>query len=345
MNIIPPHRITIEDLLPKPFIMDFIPTDSIRAGNDSPDFWDPIGEHIKRGTFQYENQDIEDEILLYGKTPAEILRKKQYRLLFAFLGMFGFMLLLIFIFPRVDKDWLLISILFWFPFLSMTRRIQILQADTIKKKICDQERWEYCPAIRKSKWKALSNAYPEIFRGNSPNIQDEIWGDFQHNEQKVFFWSGIFEHEAGDQNSRSSINHETLFAFPIQKKINSPFLMTTKEPVIGFLVRLFGIETIGTESIDFNKNFLVKGENSLEVVARLSPRMQELLMAFKKSEKSFTLLIEGELALFRIPGLLIKEMKTNFFESLSPHPDDTQFILERLKKMLDISTEMVVFLD
>ena len=106
---------------------------------------------------------------------------------------------------------------------------------------------------------------------------------------------------------------------------------------------------INTESSEFNKLFAVfyngrKDQKALEIVKTLSPALQIKLVELSQKEK-FSLLFRNDIAIFMINGKLLPRMKTNFFRAIKLHPADKTFIENRINTILDISSEMMKYLD
>lgn len=121
------------------------------------------------------------------------------------------------------------------------------------------------------------------------------------------------------------------------------------DSVGGKIVNFFTRKNIDTESAEFNQAFDVyyagkKDEKALEIVKTLSPALQTNLIKLLEHEK-FSLMFRQDVVIFMMDGVLLKKMKTNFFRDVKLHPADKEFIENRINTILDISSEMVEYLD
>jgi phage pi2 protein 07 len=235
-------------------------------------------------------------------------------------------------------------------------RILSLQRDLIKIIIADEYNWVYSPDKRRNRWMDLVRVYPELFkRGNrDQNFQDEFWGKFSGKRQMVDFWSGMFEYttERGSGKHRSkSTYRKYVVALRLNKKLKSDFLLKPNSIEAWFLSFVRKNENINTESVDFNKCFSVfyngnKIEKQLEIIKTLSPSVQEKILNMREEQGKFSLQFRGETVLFVFSGYLLRRMKTNFFlRGVRLDPRDAKTIQDRMNSILDISSEIVPFLD
>jgi hypothetical protein len=324
------------------------------------EFWDPVGEVVTSGRFRISSEKIRKKHEEYKQNP-NIPRRNLF--LFSLPGIIT--ILLVIVFPGIietlagiseDGDGVMLLLVPFLPIFWYWRMIHKLQRDLVKMIIADDRGWMYSPDERRNRWMNLSKAYPEIFRkGNKDqNFQDEFWGTFEGKRQTVHFWSGIFEYttESGSgKNRRKVTKRKTAVALRLNKKLKSDFRLEPNG--FGASIKNFfrGDKNIRTESSEFNKYFSVyyngkKMQKQLEIVKTLSPSVQVRILEMTKKEGKFALQFRGETVIFVLNGKLLQKMKTNFFfKGVQLDPRDQKAIEDRLNTMLDISSDIVPFLD
>lgn len=324
------------------------------------EFWDPVGEIITKNRFKMSSDKIRNTFEQYKTNPNIPRRNLLFFSIPAILT-----ILLVIVYPSIlkvladlgdDGDGIWILLIPLLPIAWYWRKIHKLQRDLAKMIIADGHGWIYNPDERRNRWMNLSSIYPELFKkGNkNQNFQDEFWGDFEGEKQRVDFWTGIFEYttETGSGKNRHQVTRQkTAIALKLNEKLKSDFRLEPNG--FGSWIKNFfrGNKNIRTESSDFNKYFSVyyngrKMEKQLEIVKTLSPSVQVRILQMAKEQGKFALQFRGETVIFVFDGLLLKKMKTNFFfRGVKLDPRDQKAIEDRLNAMLDISSDIVPFLD
>ncbi len=320
--------------------------------------WDPAGEAITLNTFEAAQAKLQGTTKKYLERPTLPRRN----LLLLLLPIVATALLSIFV-PGFAQGIIQLDdgngiFLFLMPFLPATIYVGYvfsLQRDIIKMLIAQEENWIYSPSERPERWQVLVKKYPELFRkGNTgQNFQDEFWGTTEYHGKSVQFWAAIFEYVVESTDSKGRKNRSThrknVFAIKLHKRLTSDFRLEPEHLGIRML-NFFRKKEIDTESAAFNKTFAVfyngsKVEKQLEIVKTLSPSVQVRLLEMKEQFGRFTLQFRDDAIVIAFPGRMMRWMKTNFFLRVAVDDRDKAALRERLRSVLDISGDILRFLD
>jgi hypothetical protein len=229
-----------------------------------------------------------------------------------------------------------------------------LAIDLVKAEIARENHWLYDPEHDSSKWRQLSQYFPEIFqKGNkSQYVEDQFWGVFDKKGKQTHFNTGRFSYtiESGSGKNRNSTTYEKYyFIFAIPKDLKSRFYLYP-ENTFSKIGNFFSKKEINTESITFNKTFAFsyngkKGDNALHIVKTLSPAIQEKLIHLAKDKSDTNILFAHNTISFCFNGYMLNKTKTDFAKSLELAPEDKRIVEEQMNFLIDISTEMTRFLD
>ncbi len=320
--------------------------------------WDPVGETITLNTFSGIRKELEEKAQGYIENPS--IPKRNLLLLSipifvavsATLFIPGFA---IGVMSIDDGNGIFLFLLPFVPPVIYIGWVFKLQRDLIKMLIAQQEGWVYSPNERPNRWSKLVKKYPELLqKGDTDrNFQDEFWGMTEYQGKPVHFWSGIFEYvtESRDSKGRRSrtTHRQNVFAIQLRKKLQTDFRLVPEH--FGHrLLHWFRRKEIDTESTAFNKAFAVyyngeKVEKQLEIIKTLSPSVQMRLLQMRESFGKFSLQFRDDAVVIVFPGRLLKWMKTNFFRQVAVDVRDKEKLRNRLKSVLDISGDIIRFLD
>lgn len=321
-------------------------------------FWDPAGDNVFRGVFDGDKEKLKKVFERYKASPRTPLRNLLLLSIPILLEV-----ILIYLFPEIisilasgdDGDGLYVLFMPFMPALWYIYKIYKLQRDLVKMIIADENNWIYSPSERRERWNKLLNIYPEFLqKGNeNQNIQDEFWGKFDGDKQDTDFWSGVFEYTVVTRGSKGRKNrtkhYKTLFALKLNKKLSADFRLEPETSINRFFSFLRKKE-INTESAKFNKFFAFyyngeKADKEIEIIKILSPAVQVRLLDLVNQDSKFGIMFRDETVFFMFSGKLIKKMHTNFFKKVELDFRDQEVIQKRLHTMLEISSEIVPYLD
>ncbi len=320
--------------------------------------WDPAGETITLNTFHGVRQELEGKAKEYLENPS--IPRRNLLLLLSPVGVMALGLLFVPGFLqgllRIDEgNGIFLLILPFVPAAVYIGKVFKLQRDLIKMLIAQKEGWIYSPSERAERWQMLVKKFPELFqKGNaSRNFQDEFWGTTEYRGKPVHFWSGIFEYVVESTDSKGRRNRTTYrnnaFALQLRKQLKTDFRLAPEH--IGMrILNFFRRKEIDTESAEFNQSFAVfyngsKVDNQLEIVKTLSPSVQVRLLQMKERFGKFSLQFRDDTVMIVFPGRLLKRMKTNFFRQVAVDERDKEQLKDRLASVLDISSDILRFLD
>ena len=322
--------------------------------NKTRSVWDPAHEKINHFALERAQEKLNKKYEKYKKNPRLPLKN----LLLLCIPIFIEIILLI-LFPSIfaflnnsdsDSDSLEILVLPFLPAIAYYTKILFLQRDLIKLIIAKENNWLYSPDESPSHWRSMVNLYPEFFRkGNKKqNLQDEFWGKFNDQRYTVDFWTGIFEYTVKSRKKNIKFK-ETLFALHLNKKLKTD-LRLVPETTMNRFWNFFRKNEINTESAEFNQTFATfyagtKLEKEMDIIRILTPAVQVKLLDLKKSVGQFSILFRGETLLFAYKGPLLSKMHTNFFKKVEVDPRDREAIRKRLNDILDISSDIIQYLD
>lgn len=261
----------------------------------------------------------------------------------------------LFIFGVGDNLGIFLIILSWIYTGFLYKEIKKLTVDIIKLQIAKQKNWIYNPDEDYSKWKKLSQVYPELFdMGNEKQyIEDQFWGDINYKNKVFYFHSGLYSYDVVTRDSKGRRHSTTykkhFFNIYVSKSINCKFILTP-ENMFDKIGNMFSKKEINTESNRFNKTFAFsyrgpKEEQSQHIVKVLTPAVQEKLLSIHDRKKNPQILFNDNVISFMFDGTLFKKLHTNFKKSLDLDQRDVDFLTHELEDILDITTEMVQYLD
>ena len=317
--------------------------------------WTPTGKKIYAEDFEKGHNKLEKVFKKYTQKPGLPRRN-----LFLFLLPVIFATIYFGIFPESAQNILSSSeniqdvLVIFAPAMIYWWRVRSIQRDLIKSLIAKKNNWIYNPEKNPIHWAQFKGKFPEIFKKGTDgqNMQDEFWGKFKGKKQAVDFYSGLFQYTVttGSGKNRSSKTYtKTIFSIKLNKKLKSNFRLEP-ESFGSKILNFFSRKEIETESSEFNKTFAFyyngkKSQKALEIIKTLSPAVQLKLLNLKETEGNFTILFKEQLVLFVFKGKLLKKMKTNFFKKVELDPRDQKTIENRINNILDISTDMMQYLD
>ncbi len=312
--------------------------------------WDPAGEKITKKTFIGATKKLLTKYQVYKENPG-LIRRNAILLGLIPIGFFVLMPLVPalreLLFSGNDFNW--IGFLF-LPVIIYLARIHQLQRDLVKMVVADEYGWVYSSEKQKDRWSKLAGIYPHLFdKGSDQNIQDEFWGKFRGKKQTVDFWSGIFEYTTGS-GKQKTVHKKTAFALHLNTVLKSNFRLEPEGDSSSFFRFFRRKKEIDTESNAFNKTFAVfyngkKQEKQLEIIKILSPSVQVRLLEIANREGKFIIQFQKDTVVFIFQGLLLQNMKSNFFKKVSLDARDKKAINERINRILDITSDILPFLD
>lgn len=322
-------------------------------------FWDPAGEEISAEKLDGDITKLELKYLEYKGDPGAIKRNLFFCTLPAMITI-G----LVIMFPQIisslanagdDGQGLGLLFLPFIPLIWYIAHVFKVQIDVAKMMIAKKEGWLYSPAEKYSRWSGFCAKFPELFnKGHeNQNLQDEFWGTFEADRQKVHFWSGIFEYTIVTSGSKGRKSRRKVINTGIAMKLNKHLKTDFRLEPEGFLskfLNIFRSKEINTESHDFNQAFAFfyngkKSDEELQIVRVVSPSVQVRLLEMKEAEGPFCLQFRDDIVVFLFNRNLFKKMHTNFFRKVEIDQRDIEAIESRLKKLLHIAGDIVPFLD
>lgn len=326
-----------------------------RTVNKSRVFWDPLGESIYQGKFSTDNTKLQKKYAYYLKHPKAPLRNLLLFLIpvFLLIGVIGYG-------PAREIFWDLISsgnddnsegiiILPFIPAVIYYWRVRRLQIDLIKMLLADKFGWAYSSQQNTSRWKLLKTRFSEIFeKGNQRQyVEDEFWGVFEGNP----FWSALFHYEvrSGSGKSRTVRKYNrTVFCLQLRKIVAASFHIQ-KDSGMKFF-RFFKGKSVDTESTEFNNQFDVyssnkKVESPQKILEVLTPAVQMKLLELVRRNGKCEVLFKDDMVFFVFNGRPLKNMKTNFFKKVDISQKDQESLTHRFHDILDISDDIVPYLD
>ncbi len=328
-------------------------------------FWNPYGSRLKSDTYDSEIYEIKKE---YDKLSSDPLypnkhfKKLRKRGIIISAVLFLVMIFMNVILPKgleglgevLSKLFFYIVIFAFAPAVLYYLKIRRSENDLIKITIAKQNNWLYAPHKSSKHWQKLSIRYPEIFQvgDEDQTLQDEFYGKFHGHKSDVEFWTGYFEYSNvyySDGKKRKTRYSKTTIAVRVSKQIKARFYLKPEESITSFLNN-FRKKEISIESHDFNKSFAVfyngkKREKELDIVKVLSPAVQVKLLDMKEKEGNYSVFFHGDAVIFVFNGGLIKKKNTNFIRKVEIDPKDQNYIKDRLESILEISNEIVKYLD
>jgi len=319
--------------------------------------WDPTGVTPNLGVLSRQNannQVIYDEL---KKNPGHIKLKFYVILLLSFIAGGGIIASTIAF--RLDEEAFMFGLVIMFSIPGAYHmKWKKTGKDLIKSQIAKAKGWTYNPSQNAVLRFDYATLFKEIFRkgDESQVFEDIFWGRVKKGIKHHQFVAGNFEYytvSRGSKGRKHRTKHtENFFAIKLPQKIKTRFYIYP-EGLFSKIGNFFTKKELNTESNTFNKTFAFKyngskDEKAMEIVKVLSPRVQEELVRLNESgkNKGVSVLFSSDTVIFSFKGALLGKMKTDFvFKSTELHPDDTRLIEERLDKLIDISTEIVKYLD
>lgn len=340
--------------------------------------WSPTGTHIRPDFYERECKELLEKFEKYRRNP-----NLPRRYLFFFALPVAAEIIFFILAPRIlsgilqMQNGIFVPILPAIPLLIYVRHIRKLQTDLVKLMIARENKWIYSPRESPSDWSPLANRFPEIFLigGGYQNMQDEFWGTVQ----AISFYSGVFEYSVKGKNIQrrygarnweytktetpqmednfarkfnyhmKSKNYKTVFALQLNKTLQTDFRLEP-EGIVNKFLNIFRSGEIDTESAEFNKTFAVfyrgqKIEQELEIVKTLSPAVQIKLLELKKRRGGFTILFRDDTVIIAFDGNMFRHMHSNFFKKVELDPRDHDFMQTTIREVLDISTQIIPYLN
>jgi hypothetical protein len=242
-----------------------------------------------------------------------------------------------------------IVILPFLPYSAVYFYYKMLSRDLLKINVANINNWLYDPIEDRTRYNDLVKYFPEIFeKGNSNSqvIEDQFWGLKSSSYKNHYFYSSLFKYETGSGKSKTTI-YNNFFTFALPKTLKCRFHMFPETISFSFFKRKKEIET---ESIEFNKMFQfsyqgTKDKSALEIVKTLSPALQLKLIELTNLKGKYEILFAHNTITFLFKGFLLKDMKTNFRNSLDLNPQDEAMIDRQINLMIDIFEDMSKYLD
>lgn len=217
-----------------------------------------------------------------------------------------------------------------------------LSKDLIKFGIAKKENWVYDPDVDTMRARDFILKFPEIFKKGTRNheVEDQFWGTYK----KVEFHSGLFRYVI--QRGRDSTRVQThYYAIKMKSPLKQRFHLYP-ENFGSKLANLFTKKQISTESIAFNKAFAFsydgkREEKALDIVATLTPAVQQQLVDLKRKKKLLEVLFTKDCIIFLFSGVLLKKLETNLAKSLEISKNDVDKVRDELQSVLDVSETLV----
>ncbi len=319
---------------------------------NTPEFWD-CADSINLNLVKNNCANIQAKYSKLEQNPKLI--SKQFLIAYI-IGIIGTSLGIFLLTEGIGGDFsIVIIILSWIYAGVLHQTYKKLAIDIIKLQIAKTKNWIYDPKEDYQKWNKIKNIYPELFDKGNKNryLEDQFWGKTQFKNKEFYFHSGLFSYDVESRDSKGR-RHTTTYkknfiALYTPKKINSRFYIYP-ENLFSQIGNLFTKKEIETESNEFNKSFAFsyngsKVDNNMEIIRTLSPSVQEKLVELKNRKKSVSVLFSGNVVTFMFEGILFKKLHTNFRKSLEIDQKDIEFIDKELQDVVDISTEMMQYLD
>lgn len=301
-------------------------------------YWDPIGTHITKDSFQLHTEKLLEQVEKYRRNPHALARN---RILFFCLGV-GVSLFCV-IFFHFGQGTIVLSIFSFAPLIIYLSIVHGLQQNLILFLLCQEHGWVYNPDEDGERFKELMMAYPEVFQvGHSQEIEDQIWGSFGTN-MSVPFWFSAFTYTTGSGKHKTT-HHHTLLAFKLQKKLPLAFSLYKKFPLS------FIPSDYKTESEEFNRLFRIKVHppqpvNKVLLLSLLSPSIQVRLINFAEKFPLAQVAFYHDCMILDFRSELWHSRYTDFFREATVDPRDTTTFISVIQDASAIPLEMLSFID
>jgi hypothetical protein len=220
--------------------------------------------------------------------------------------------------------------------------LRSLSKDLIKLGIAKKENWIYDPDADITRAQKFIVKFPEIFKKGSRGheVEDQFWGTYKG----VEFHSGLYRYViSSGKNSRRIQTH--YYAIKMKSPLKARFHLYP-ENIGSKIGNVFTKKEISTESIAFNNAFAFsydgkKEDKALDIVATLTPAVQQQLVDLKRNKRLREILFTKECIIFLFSGVLLQNLETNLAKSYEISARDIAKVDEELHSVLNVSEALV----
>jgi hypothetical protein len=313
--------------------------------------WDPSGT-INYDLIKSNCAKIEATFMQLEKNPNQI--SKQFMTSYIIGGVGTLLGILIFLINSSQFGFLIIF-LSWIYTGILVSTYKKLVIDLIKLQIAKTNFWAYDPNVSKGNWRSHNQLFPELFSLGNQNqyFEDQFWGKTEFKSKDNYFHSGLFSYDVVTRDSKGR-RHTTTYkkhfiSVYTEKEIKTRFKISP-EGVFNKIGNFFSKKEINTESNEFNKAFAFsyngsKDNEAQNIVKVLSPAVQDKLLSMKNKKGSYSALFSNHAVTFIFDGLFFKQIHTDFKKSLVIDSRDSDFLENELNTVIDISNEIMQYLD
>jgi len=326
------------------------------------DVWDPSDYKININDIKKDNEDN------VKKYQYLVDSNNKPRRDFLKLVAFTFVVAVAIVLPDIRGGESLLACMFYILFFTSMpviifawRSIRFTK-DLLKLRVAHNNQWVYAPSKNYSLQFYYAELFPEIFNKSvyGQYFEDMFWGNVKRGNLICDFVSGNFVYLKRYNKSNGKVNYikinNSFFVFKLSKKIKSRFLLKPDKNR-GKENSLFWkkpYKELNVESSKFNELFSFEYAGSrdakeLDIVSILSPRIQEELVKLGQNgtkNSNVSVLFTDQSVVFSFDWELMDKVNTNFMlRSLELDPRDVKHINDKLDKMINISTEVVKYID
>src|SRR3989344_5120039 len=303
------------------------------------DYWDPLGENIRKDTFNLHSQILIKKAEEYKKHPYRLKRNKYLLLLLAAAIIIGYIVLSKFFY----RELITVIIFSLAPLFIYTGIINGFQQNFILFLMCQENYWVYNPQDDSNRFLKLKSAFPDFFDvGHSQRVEDQIWG-FIKNGQKNHFWLSTFIYVTGSGKHRTTHKHN-IFMLQLHIPLPLNFKLFKKN-----IFSIFGND-LKTESEEFNKLFRIRIDNNqpeaeLILLKILSPSVQVRLIQLANQFPLDKVGFYGDIMVLDFHDEIWKSRYTDFFKEIKVDERDKSYFNKLVQTMISIPMEMLQFID
>ena len=303
------------------------------------DYWDPLGENIRKDTFNLHSQKLIQKAEEYKKHPYRLKRNKYLLLLLAAAIIIGYIVLSKFFY----RELITVIIFSLAPLFIYSGIINGFPQNFILFLMCQENGWVYDPHDGSNRLSKLNSVFPDFFnQGHSQKIEDQIWG-FINKDRTTHFWHTTFTYVTGSGKSRQTHKHN-IFMLRIYKKVPINFHIGKKG-----LISIFGND-LKTESEEFNKLFNIqvddiKPDTKLQLLKILSPSVQVRLIQLANKFPLDKVGFYGDTMVLDFHDEIWKSRYTDFFKEIKVDERDKSYFNKLVQTMISIPMEMLQFID
>jgi hypothetical protein len=328
----------VENIIPNPVVISQHPPPVLQANASG--LWDPVGISPDMTMLQNQEAKVAAD---YAKVKAsKIVPQKKFLLLLLFAGICW----IIFWVGHFDVGLtyglvLLPAIIYY----SIIRAILIKE---IRLNVAEQLHCQYLANPDSGKWNSLASICPSIFnKGNDgQEISNQMWGSVTLGGKEYSLWIGLFRYENVSHDAKGNRQvqtyYETVYAFHLLAPAITNFSLNGRT----FLSRFTLQQPLETESVDFNKAFVVgyRGDRGLvgpEIFRILNPGVMERFLAFNSSFHPQHIVFEDDSIFISFNGDTLISDAANWSLSTTISPDDVATIQAKLQAFVELAVPIV----